>query len=109
MPPEATRPLVAIVLAAQRDGLIDPLAAGAGVTHKCLVPIGGKVLIAHVIDALQATPRIERIRIVVEPAVVAQSSLTSRPATCRSNTSQRRATSSTVSMPRRRTWTSPPS
>ncbi len=64
------RPLVAVVLAAQRDGTIDPLAAGVGVTHKCLVPIGGKVLIAHVLDALQATPHIERIRIVVEPAMV---------------------------------------
>lgn len=60
--------LVAIVLAAQRAGVIDPLAAGAGVTHKCLVPIGGKPLIAHVLAALDATPEVGRIRIVVEPA-----------------------------------------
>lgn len=72
MPPETVRlpRLLAVVLAAQRAGVIDPLAANAGVTHKCLVPIDGRALIAHVVAALQATPQIERIRIVVEPAVV---------------------------------------
>lgn len=62
--------MLAVVLAAQRAGQIDPLAAQAGITHKCLVPIGGRPLIAHVVAALQATPRIGRLRIVVEPEVV---------------------------------------
>jgi GTP:adenosylcobinamide-phosphate guanylyltransferase len=62
--------MMAVVLAAQRAGQIDPLAAQAGITHKCLVPIGGRPLIAHVVAALQATPRIDRMRIVVEPDVV---------------------------------------
>jgi GTP:adenosylcobinamide-phosphate guanylyltransferase len=59
--------MLAIILAAQRSGAIDPLAAAAGLTHKCLVPIGGQPMIAHVVAALQATPGIERLRIVVEP------------------------------------------
>lgn len=73
MPPEAAAPgLLAVVLAAQRAGVIDPLAAQAGVTHKCLVPIAGRALLTHVVAALQATPGVERIRIVVEPAMSAQ-------------------------------------
>jgi GTP:adenosylcobinamide-phosphate guanylyltransferase len=70
VPPETGRApgLLAIVLAGQRPGTVDPLAAGAGVTHKCLVPIGGKPLLSHVVAALQATPGVDRLRIVVEPA-----------------------------------------
>jgi len=51
--PEAgSRGLLAVVLAGQRDGLVDPLAAAAGATQKCLVRIGGLPLIAHVVKAL---------------------------------------------------------
>ncbi|TMJ18297.1 MAG: nucleotidyl transferase [Alphaproteobacteria bacterium] len=56
-----------IVLAAQRDGRLDPLAAEAGVSHKCLVPIGGRPLLAHVMDALAEVEGIDSVRIVVEP------------------------------------------
>ncbi|WP_129794065.1 NTP transferase domain-containing protein [Sphingosinicella sp. CPCC 101087] len=56
----------AIVLAAQRDGRLDPLAAEAGVSHKCLVPIGGRPLLAHVLEALAAHGGVESIRISVE-------------------------------------------
>lgn len=56
-----------IVLAAQRGGRLDPLAAEAGVTHKCLVPIGGRPLLAHVLAALGEAEGIESIRISVEP------------------------------------------
>lgn len=56
----------AIVLAAQRAGRLDPLAARAGVSHKCLVPIGGAPLIAHVLATLAATPGIVAIRVVIE-------------------------------------------
>lgn len=62
----APAPFTALVLAAQRDGRLDPLAAQAGVTHKCLVPIGGRPLLAHVLDALVQVPGIERVRISVE-------------------------------------------
>lgn len=56
----------AIVLAAQRAGRRDPLAEDAGVSHKCLVPIAGKPLIAHVLRTIAATPGIAEIRISVE-------------------------------------------
>src|SRR5690606_24327934 len=59
-------PVTAIVLAAQRDGQLDPLAAEAGVSHKCRVPIGGRPLLAHVLDALARTEGVARIRISVE-------------------------------------------
>jgi len=55
-----------VILAAQRDGRLDPLAAEAGVTHKCLVPIGGRPLLAHVLAALAEVEGIEGIRISVE-------------------------------------------
>ena len=61
----------AIVLAAQRAGQIDPLAAAASVPNKSLVPILGVPLIAHVVQALAATPGLSRLRIVVEPETIA--------------------------------------
>jgi GTP:adenosylcobinamide-phosphate guanylyltransferase len=62
-PPDFT----AIVLAAQRAGRVDPLAAEWGVPNKSLVPIGGAPLICHVVAALRETPGLARIRVVVEP------------------------------------------
>ena len=59
-------PFDAIVVAAQREGRLDPLAAEAGVTHKCLVPIRGRPLLAHVLEALAAAEGLRRIRISVE-------------------------------------------
>ena len=59
--------VTAIVLAAQREGRLDPLAAEAGVTHKCLVPIGGQPLLAHVLAALAEVTGLGAIRISVEP------------------------------------------
>lgn len=62
--------VTALILAAQREGRIDPLAAAFGVTHKCVVPINGRPLIAHVIDALAASPAIGEIRISIDDASV---------------------------------------
>ncbi len=58
--------ITVIVLAAQRDGRIDPLAAEAQVSHKCLVPIAGKPLLAHVLKALGEARGIGLVRIAVE-------------------------------------------
>jgi D-alanine-D-alanine ligase len=58
------------ILAAQRDGRLDPLAARAGVSHKCLVPIAGKPLLAHVLAAVRGIEGVARIRIVVEESAV---------------------------------------
>lgn len=65
----ADAPTTVIVLAAQRTGVVNPLAERAGVSHKCLVPICGKPLIEWVLDTLTARPAIESIRISVEPEV----------------------------------------
>ncbi len=63
----ALAPIIAIVLAGQRRGAVNPLAARAGVSHKCLVPIAGKPLITHVLETLTALPELAEIRISVEP------------------------------------------
>jgi GTP:adenosylcobinamide-phosphate guanylyltransferase len=57
---------IVIVLAGQRAGVVNPLAARAGVSHKCLAPIRGKPLLAHVLDALVAVPAAGEIRVSVE-------------------------------------------
>ena len=56
-----------VILAAQRAGVVNPLAARAGVSHKCLVPIAGKPLIVHVLDAIARHPAVAKVRISVEP------------------------------------------
>ncbi|HYD23313.1 MAG TPA: NTP transferase domain-containing protein [Croceibacterium sp.] len=59
-------PVVVILLAGQRAGAINPLAARARVSHKCLVPIRGKPLLIHVLDTVTALPAVSEIRISVE-------------------------------------------
>lgn len=60
-------PVTVIVLAAQRAGVVNPLAELAGVSHKCLVPICGRPLIEHVIETLTTLPAVAAIRVVLEP------------------------------------------
>ena len=52
--------LTALVLAGTRAGG-DPLAAGAGVSHKALIDVAGRAMIEHVVQALDAVPEIGRI------------------------------------------------
>lgn len=56
----------ALVLAGKRDGATDPLALAAGVTHKCLVPVAGRAMLLHVVEALAASDRIGEIRVAIE-------------------------------------------
>lgn len=70
MPAEPALPFTAVVLAAQRSGRLDPMAAEAGVTHKCLVPILGRPLLQYVLEALAPVPGLSRIRICIEPEAV---------------------------------------
>jgi GTP:adenosylcobinamide-phosphate guanylyltransferase len=42
-----------LILAGQRLGRVDPLAAKHGVEHKCLVPLLGRPLIGYVFDAVE--------------------------------------------------------
>ena len=51
----------AIVLAGRREGRIEPLAVLHETTDKCLVPIGGRPLIEHVLETLADSSRIGRI------------------------------------------------
>jgi len=63
----------AIVMAGRREGHVDPLAATAGLTDKCVVPVAGRPMIGHVLDALAGTPEIGRIIVSVnDPAVLDQ-------------------------------------
>jgi GTP:adenosylcobinamide-phosphate guanylyltransferase len=57
----------AIVLAAQRKGVKDPLATRFGVSHKCLIPLQGQELIAYVMRTLAAHPSIESVIVSIEP------------------------------------------
>ncbi|HMO67486.1 MAG TPA: NTP transferase domain-containing protein [Novosphingobium sp.] len=61
-----TAPARVIVLAAQRAGVVDPLAAACGITHKCLVPIGGRPLIEHVLRTVAAHPAVGSLMISIE-------------------------------------------
>jgi GTP:adenosylcobinamide-phosphate guanylyltransferase len=59
--------LTALVLAGSRAPS-DPMAAAEGVTHKALIPIAGRPMIARVLDALRRSPRIARIVVSIEDA-----------------------------------------
>jgi CTP:molybdopterin cytidylyltransferase MocA len=44
------------------------MAVAEGVTHKALIPIAGRPMIAHVLDALRRSPAVSRIAISIEDA-----------------------------------------
>lgn len=56
----------AVVMAAQRVGVVNELAADAGVSHKCLIEMGGKKLVEHVLDCLDASPEIEKVTVSID-------------------------------------------
>jgi GTP:adenosylcobinamide-phosphate guanylyltransferase len=58
-----------IVLAAQRKGVIDPLAIRFRVSHKCLIPLHKEVLIEHVMKTLTSHPDVGTVAISIEPEV----------------------------------------
>lgn len=60
--------VTAVVLAGRREGHVDPLAAAAGLKDKCLVPVAGKPMIAHVLEALDAAPEIGRVIVSINHA-----------------------------------------
>lgn len=61
-----------VVLAAQRTGVVNPLAEKYGVSHKCLVPICGQPLIHHVLETLTSSDEVARVRISLEPEAHAE-------------------------------------
>jgi GTP:adenosylcobinamide-phosphate guanylyltransferase len=64
----ATRPRCALLLAGSR-GPDDPVARHAGLSHKVLVPVGGRPMISRVIDTLRAAG-LERILVCVDPDIL---------------------------------------
>src|SRR5690606_14816200 len=59
-------PLRVVVLAGQRRGAVKPLAERFGTSHKCLIPLHGRPLIAHVLEMLAGHPRVESLVVSVE-------------------------------------------
>ena len=53
-----------MIMAGKRSGTLDPLAARAGVTQKCVVPVSGIPMIEHVLRAVAACELVEDIVIV---------------------------------------------
>lgn len=60
----------AVVMAAQRPGIVNELAVEAGVSHKCLIEMVGKKLVEHVLDNLDAAPQIKFITVVIDDVSV---------------------------------------
>ena len=61
-----------LILAGKRDGKLDPMAAEAGVSHKCRVPICGKALLQWVLEAaIPAFPETKVLISIHDPAVIA--------------------------------------
>lgn len=59
-----------IVLAAQRPGVIDPLADAHQVSHKCLVPLAGRPLITHVLETVSRHSRVADVVISIEQGMI---------------------------------------
>lgn len=55
-----------VVLAAQRKGIVNPLAEAAGVSHKCLIEMSGKPLIEHVTTAIAESGLASKISVSIE-------------------------------------------
>ena len=58
-----------VVLAGQRAGVVNKVAEAHGVSHKCLVLLDGRPLIAWVLDVAAALPGVRRIVVSVEPDI----------------------------------------
>jgi CTP:molybdopterin cytidylyltransferase MocA len=55
----------AIILAGQRPG-IDPLASAFGETFKALVPVGGRPMVAHVVETVLSVPEVSTVVILCQ-------------------------------------------
>ena len=60
--------LTVLVLAGSRAGHVDPMARDAGVSHKALLPVGGRTMIDRVIGTLRACPQVGRIVVSADAA-----------------------------------------
>ena len=63
---EPSRRPAALVLAAERRGVVDPVAATQGKSHKCLIEIGGVVMLERVVSTLLESGEVGRILVSIE-------------------------------------------
>jgi GTP:adenosylcobinamide-phosphate guanylyltransferase len=56
--------VTALIMAGKRAGALDPLAANAGVSQKCVVPVSGVPMVERVVREVGACDRIGEVRIV---------------------------------------------
>ena len=62
----ASRKFHFVIMAAQRKGVVNPLAENAGVSHKCLIEMSGKPLIEHVARAVSDSGLASKISVSIE-------------------------------------------
>lgn len=58
-------PVATLVLAGSRPGA-DPLLEGTGFASKALLPVGGRPMLAHVLEALAATPAVGPVTVIAQ-------------------------------------------
>ncbi|MEX2353150.1 MAG: nucleotidyltransferase family protein [Gammaproteobacteria bacterium] len=63
-----------LVLAAKRPGILDPLAKAAGVSHKCMITLNGKIMLERVVAALLDSNSCKHVYISIDQAEVLQQS-----------------------------------
>jgi GTP:adenosylcobinamide-phosphate guanylyltransferase len=67
----ATTTTTAIVMAGRREGHVDPLAAAAGLSDKCVVPVAGRPMIGYVLDTLRDTADVGKVIVSInDPALL---------------------------------------
>lgn len=62
--------ITAIILAASRQGVPDPVAAAQGKSHKCLVELGGMTMLERVVRTVSACTKIGKILVSAESETV---------------------------------------
>jgi len=64
--------VTALIMAGKRSGVLDPLAANAGVAQKCVVPVLGIPMVERVVKQVAACDRVGAIRVIAhEPDEIA--------------------------------------
>lgn len=58
-------------MAANRPGIVNPIAEMKGVSHKCLAPVAGVPMLQHVVRMLRESSCIGEIRVSIEDTSVA--------------------------------------
>jgi GTP:adenosylcobinamide-phosphate guanylyltransferase len=64
--PDEKKPLRLVVLAGRRRSGADRLADRFGTSHKCLIPLAGRPLIAHVLQTGASHPRVGSLAVCIE-------------------------------------------